>query len=141
MSLILMIGQCPDYAASLNIEQLIQENNFLRIAQVMNMPRLDKYATANGRTTFHDIDSCIYNAYVETSHKSVINAACEVHKDSNDNNQTLSSDIVNAKVSGDGAWQKPGYSSLNGVATLIANSKCIDNEVMSKKCKLSHLGE
>ena len=42
---------------------------------------------------------------------------------------------IATKVSGDEAWQKRGYSSLNGVVTLIANGKCIDNEVMSKKCK------
>ena len=83
-------------------------------------------------TTFHDINSCIHNAYMETSHKPMTNAACEVHKDSNDNNQTSISDIVNTKVSGDGAWQKRGYSSLNGVVTLIGNHKCIDKGVMSK---------
>ena len=30
---------------------------------------------------------------------------------------------------------KRGYSSLNGVVTLISNGKCIDTEVLSKKCK------
>ena len=64
-------------------------------------------------TTFHDINSCTHNAYVETSHKSLPNATCEhknkKHKNSN-NNETSSSDIVNAKVSGDGAFQKGGYS-------------------------------
>ena len=34
------------------------------------------------------------------------NAACEVHEASNDDNQTSNSDIVNAKFSGDEAWQK-----------------------------------
>ena len=28
-----------------------------------------------------------------------------------------------------------GYSSPNGVVTLIPNGKCIDNEIMSKECK------
>ena len=37
------------------------------------------------------------------------------------------------KLSGDGAWQKRVYSSLNGVATLISDGKCIDTEVLSKK--------
>ena len=84
-------------------------------------------------TTFHEINSCIHNAYVETSHQSMTNAACEVHKDSNDNNQTSISDInVNTKISGDGACQKRGYFSLNGVVTLTGNGKCIDNGVMSK---------
>ena len=52
------------------------------------------------QTTFHDINSYIYNAYVETSHKSMTNGACEVHKDAKDNNnQASSSDNVNTKVS------------------------------------------
>ena len=50
-------------------------------------------------TTFHGINSCIHNADVETSQKSMTNAACEVHKDSNDNNLISSSTIVNTKVS------------------------------------------
>ena len=73
---------------------------------------------------------------METSHESMKNAACEVRNVSNDNTQASSSDIVNTKVCGDGVWQERGYSSMNGVMTLIANGKCIDNEVISKKCKL-----
>ena len=38
-------------------------------------------------------------------------------------------------MSGDGAWQKKGHSLLNGVVTLIGNGKCIDYEVLLKKCK------
>ena len=87
------------------------------------------------KTIFHDINSCIHNSYVETSHKSMINAACEVQRDSNNNNLKLQvvSLYVNTKVSGDGRCQKQGYSSLNGVMTLTANGKCNDNEVISKK--------
>ena len=74
------------------------------------------------------------------------NAACEVHKhknSNNNNNQTSSSDIVNVniRVSGDEALQKRGYFWLNGVVTLIANGKCIDNEVMSKKGKQCEIWE
>ena len=74
------------------------------------------------------------------------NAACEVHKhknSNNNNNQTSSSDIVNVniRVSGDEALQKRGYFWLNGVVTLIANDKCIGNEVMSKKCKQCEIWE
>ena len=32
----------------------------------------------------------------------------------------------NTKVSGDGAWQKKVYSSLNSVVALISDVKCID---------------
>ena len=59
-------------------------------------------------TIFYDINSYVHNAYVENSHKSMTNAACEVHKHKrsicNNNNQTSSSDVVvNTKVSRDGA--------------------------------------
>ena len=40
-----------------------------------------------------------------------------------------------AKVNGDDAWQKRAYLSLNGVLTLISDGKCIDTEVLSKKCQ------
>ena len=31
---------------------------FMRMANVMNMSRMDEYTTANGKTTFYDINSC-----------------------------------------------------------------------------------
>ena len=43
--------------------------------------------------------------------------------------------VLDTKVSGDGASQKRGHSSLNGVVTLIGNAKCINYEVLLKKCK------
>ena len=63
------------------------------------------------------------------------NAACGVHKVSNDNNQISSSDVANTKVSGDGAQQKRGYSSRNDVVTLVVSGKYIDNEAISTKWK------
>ena len=92
----------------------------------MNMP------LPTAETTFHHINSCVHNAYVKTSHESM--------KVSNDNNQTSSSDIANTTVSGDGEWQKRGYSSLNGVVTLIANGKHIDNKSCSKSANSETFG-
>jgi hypothetical protein len=45
--------------------------------------------------------------------------------------------IKNCQVSVDGTWQKRGYSSMNGVVTLISreNGKCLDTAVLSKYCK------
>ena len=43
--------------------------------------------------------------------------------------------MQNAKVSSDNGCQKRGYLSLNGAVTLISDGKCIDTEVLSKKCK------
>ena len=55
--------------------------------------------------------------------------------------QMSSSDIVvNTKVSRDGAWQKRGYLSLNGFSWHWLRTS-IDNEVMSKKCKLCDIWE
>ena len=44
--------------------------------------------------------------------------------------------IIDTVVSSDGAWQKRGHDSLNGVVTVIQNDvgKCIDYRVLSKKC-------
>ena len=91
----------------------------------MNMP------PPMAKSTFDDINSSVHNSYVEVSHESMKKGAKEVHDKVSNNDQ----EIVNTKVSGDGSWQKRGYASLNGVVTLISNGKCIDNEVMSKKCK------
>ena len=43
--------------------------------------------------------------------------------------------VKEATVSVDGSWQRRGYTSLNGVATAIANGKCIDMQTMTKNCK------
>ena len=156
MSLMLIIVQCPNCAACINIEHLIQEK--MGLAQFFRLSCVEcklyiKFCTSkecyrveptsgrkefeinrrtivtfreNGHcyagmktfchwmnmpppmveTTVGNINGCIHNAYVETSHKSMTNAACKAHKTSNDNNQTSSSYIVNKKFSGDKAWQK-----------------------------------
>jgi len=61
----------------------------------------------------------------------MVKAGKAVYDQSTDMNGLLR----NISVSGDGAWQKRGYSSLNGVMTLISGGKCVDVEVLSKKCK------
>ena len=46
-------------------------------------------------------------------------------------------DIVNTSVSGDGAWQRKGFSSFNGVFAVISikSGKVLDVEPMSRCCK------
>ena len=90
------------------------------------------------QTSFDDTSCAVHNAYVETCHESMEKAAKEVRAKRIEEDPTCvdNNGVVNTKVSGDGAWQKRGYSSLNGVMTLISNGKCIDQEVMSKKCRL-----
>ena len=63
--------------------------------------------------------------------------ANEVHSGADDN---LLCDIA---VSCDGTWQKRGFSSLLGAATVISvdTGKCLGYKVMSKKCSLCTLWE
>ena len=182
-----MIGRCPDCAASVNIEHLI--DNKMGFVQFFKLSCVDcswtikfcsskecgKIEQVSGRkgydinrrtiiafrenglgftsmesfcccmnmpppmakTTFDDISCGIHNAYVETSQESMSKAAEEVRSKiiKEDITNVDEKGIVNTSVSGDGAWQKRGFSSLNGVMTLISNGKCIDIEVMSKKCR------
>ena len=91
----------------------------------MNMP------PPMAQTTFDDLNSDLHNAYVQTAQESMAKAGKAVYEQSTDMDGLLR----NTSVSGDGAWQKRGYSSLNGVMTLISGGKCVDVEVLSKKCK------
>ena len=78
------------------------------------------------QTTFDDLNSDLHNAYVQTTQESMTEAAKTVYNNlANINTNTNSNCSQNAKVIGDGAWQKRGYSSLNGVVTLISDGKCI----------------
>ena len=45
-------------------------------------------------------------------------------------------DVEDIAVSCDGTWQRRGFSSLNGVVTVIASDtgKCVDYRVKSKQC-------
>ena len=51
--------------------------------------------------------------------------------------------VIDTAVSCDGSWQKRGYSSLNGVVTVISmdNSKILDIEPMTRTCKSCLLHE
>ena len=45
--------------------------------------------------------------------------------------------VANIEISTDGAWQRRGYASLNGLVTVVTmdTNKCVDFEVLSKTCK------
>ena len=51
--------------------------------------------------------------------------------------------LVNLDISADGAWQRRGFASLNGVVTIIGVdiAKCIDYEVLTKVCKACQVWE
>ena len=60
-------------------------------------------------------------------------AAKEIH----DSAVSSTDDIANTSVSGDGKWQRKGFSSFNGVfaAISIESGKVLDVEPMSRYCK------
>ena len=63
-------------------------------------------------------------------------AADEVRK-VDDGQGVTADEVVNTIISTDGTWQRRGFSSRNGVVTIIGNStgKCIDYRVKTKDCK------
>ena len=99
----------------------------------MNMPE------PMAQTTYDEINSELHNAYVGTAQESMEKAAheiCDLESQKLDDTASTTDidSVLDRKVSGDSAWQKRGHSSLIGVETLIGNGKCIDYEVLSKKC-------
>ena len=78
--------------------------------------------------------SDIISSYKQCAEDSMNSAAENVRQMNNEitvDNET----IVDIVVSSDGAWQKRGHDSLNGVASIIQNDveQCIDYRVLSKK--------
>ena len=57
-------------------------------------------------------------------------------KSAADELRTVKDEIINTTISTDGSWQRRGFSSLNGLVTVIANDigKCIDYRVKTKNC-------
>ena len=71
---------------------------------------------------------------VSVGEETMIDAAKEIHSKA----LALNTEpIVNTGVSVDGAWQRRGYASLNGVVTAISleNGKVVNVEAMSRNCK------
>ena len=81
----------------------------------------------------HEIASCYANVASESTHQAVREIRSENGED----------EICDIGVSCDGTWQKRGYSSLNGIVTVISidTGKAIDYEVMVKKCAQCTLWE
>ena len=96
----------------------------------MNMP------DPMNKSSFNSLNEEIANSYNYIAEASMNDAAKEVRiislKENYDDHIVIDEDIL-----GDGAWQKRGYSSLNGFVTIISktNGKCIDYCILSKKCK------
>ena len=97
-------------------------------SQCMNMPGCLR------QKSFDSIQKSLASSYLDISRKSQSKAAYETHQKCSTSNPI---DVADCNISVDGTWQRRGYSSLNGVVTLMSsvNKKCIDTHVMSKCCK------
>ena len=78
--------------------------------------------------SFADIQDNNIISYKQAAEDNMKNAAAEL--------QDGTDEIINTAISTDGTWQRRGFSSLNGVVTVINNStgKCIDYRVKTKNC-------
>ena len=102
----------------------------------MNMPE------AMAQTTYDEINSELHKASVGTAQESMekaVHEICDLESQKLDDTASTNdiNNVLDIKVSGNGAWQKRGHFSLNGVVTLIGNGKCIDYEVLAKN--VSHV--
>ena len=90
-----------------------------------------------GKDSFSEMNKDISASYSKVAKGCMSEAANEVHSGADEN---LLCDIA---VSCDGTWQKRGFSSLLGAVTVISveTGKCLNYEVMSKKCSLCTLWE
>ena len=98
---------------------------------LMNLP---KPVTGNN---FDKIINRLVNTTKAVAYITMQDACEELRADS-------SSDAAkDVEVSSDGTWQRRGYSSLNGVVTVIPikNGKVLDIEPMSRTCKACALKE
>ena len=79
--------------------------------------------------TFREMNNEVGKVCSDIASESVLRGACELRGDKHDE------ETCDIAVSCDGTWQRRGYSSLNGVLTIISvdTGKVIDYEVMSKK--------
>ena len=87
--------------------------------------------------TYRNINEQLCKVYEIAINNSMKRAADEVTSSS----PTHQSDIPLARGKIDGAWQKRGHSSGNGVVTVTVGNKCVDTHVLSKHCKQSQIWE
>jgi len=87
---------------------------------MMNMPE------PMSQSSYDNINSSLHTAYCQSSQESMKTAADKIRG---------ANDIGEATVSGDAAWQRRGYSSLNGVTALVSEGNVVDTQVLTKRCK------
>ena len=91
---------------------------------------------ALNRKAYKDCAKVVKEAYCKTAHVSMLAASNELLAQRFGDESTDDS-VANIEISTDGAWQRRGYASLNGLVTVVAmdTNKCVDFEVLSKTCK------
>ena len=79
------------------------------------------------------------------AYKDIANASMSIAAEDirNENIDTMMDDTNDIDISADGAWQRRGFASLNGIATIMAVDigKCLDYEVLTKECKACQVWE
>ena len=77
--------------------------------------------------TFLETQTNVSSQYIKVAEANMKSAADEV-RNVDDEQGVAADEGVNTTISTDGTWQRRGFSSRNGVATIIGNStcKCID---------------
>ena len=89
--------------------------------------------------TYLETQKHVSSKYIEAAEVNMKSAADEVRKKVIDIDEpgVAEDEIGNITISTDGTWQRRGFSSRNGVVTIIANAtgKCIDYRVKTKACK------
>ena len=91
---------------------------------VMNLPKPMR------RTNYDKTSNALRNAVKIIAEQTMQEGAESLKQENGDS-------PVNTAVSVDGSWQKTGFTSMNGVVTVISvnNGKILDSEPMSRRCK------
>ena len=82
---------------------------------------------------FENINTTVQEAYKLSAEESTQAAAMKVAEKAKEEHAASGKKVVT--VSTDGAWQKRGHASLNGVVTTISEGMCLDFNVLSKYCR------
>ena len=102
-----------------------------KFCALMNMPR------PMTNRCYDKIVTTVSNSAQLVAKETMEDAAKEIR------NFSDNTEIVDTAVSCDGSWQRRGYSSLNGVVTVISmtTGKVLDCEAMSRYCKMCNIKE
>ena len=85
--------------------------------------------------TFLQTQSSVKSVYVNVAEENMRSAVEEIKEV--ENMEENDDEVHNTIISTDGTWQKRGFSSRNGVVSIISSStgKCLDYRVKTKTCK------